>query len=199
VLNNPIKYVDPDGESPKLFKTAAKMAWRIYQKAKKFDKMNLDNFKKALKDSGADELVDFAGDFYTLFDPTSTTLDKAQATLDILTGLETNNKGDKAAKEGFEKAKDLVTSKKSVENLMGGTQTASKSLWKGKGKERIDVENPNPGQRKGSIHYQDNDGNKYQYDPKSDTFLNEPKSVNEKLKNSDFRKGVEKALNYFDN
>ena len=40
-----------------------------------------------------------------------------------------------------------------------GTQCTSKTMWKGKGKERIDVENPNPGQRAGQIHYQDNDDN----------------------------------------
>ena len=34
----------------------------------------------------------------------------------------------------------------------------------GKGKERIDVENPAPGKRAGKIHYQDNINNKYYYD-----------------------------------
>lgn len=42
-----------------------------------------------------------------------------------------------------------------------GVQVASKTIWKGK--ERIDVENPNSGQRTGQIHYQNN---KYYYDPK---------------------------------
>jgi filamentous hemagglutinin len=36
-----------------------------------------------------------------------------------------------------------------------GTQISSKTIWKGEGKERIDVENPNPGKRLGQIHYQD--------------------------------------------
>ncbi|WP_192903101.1 hypothetical protein [Photorhabdus khanii] len=41
----------------------------------------------------------------------------------------------------------------------------SKTICKRVGKERIDVENPNPGQRAGQLHYQDNQGNKYYYDP----------------------------------
>ena len=58
-------------------------------------------------------------------------------------------------------------------SLLGtkGTQRTSKTMWKGKGKERIDVENPNPGQRKGQIHLQDNDDNKYLYDPTSRPLL----------------------------
>ncbi|WP_202907079.1 Hint domain-containing protein, partial [Pseudomonas amygdali] len=58
-----------------------------------------------------------------------------------------------------------------------GVQTASKTIWKGAGKERIDVENPNPGQRPGQIHYQDNEGNKYLYDPASKTFPSAPKET----------------------
>lgn len=34
-----------------------------------------------------------------------------------------------------------------------GPRVDSKTIWKGDGKERIDVENPNPGQRPGQIHY----------------------------------------------
>jgi RHS repeat-associated protein len=75
-----------------------------------------------------------------------------------------------------------------------GAQTPSKTMWKGKGKERIDVENPNPGQRPGQIHYQDNQGNKYLYDPEKDSFPEAPKRVNDMLKDPAFRNGIIKAL-----
>ena len=63
-----------------------------------------------------------------------------------------------------------------------GTQLPSKTLWKGKGKSgaRIDVENSNPTQRRGQIHYQE--GNKkYIYDSKSNTFRDAPNQVNRLL------------------
>ncbi len=75
-----------------------------------------------------------------------------------------------------------------------GVQTASKTIWKGTGKERIDVENPNPGQRPGQLHYQDNKGNKYLYDPKSNSFPDAPKSVNNLLNDSSFRKAINKGM-----
>nr|WP_312595184.1 hemagglutinin repeat-containing protein [Stutzerimonas nitrititolerans] len=76
----------------------------------------------------------------------------------------------------------------------GGTQTASKTLWKGNGKERIDVENPNPGQRPGQVHYQDNKNNKYIYDPETNSFPGAPRSVNEMLNDARFKAAIEKAL-----
>ncbi|KKO47500.1 hypothetical protein VT06_16760 [Arsukibacterium sp. MJ3] len=77
-----------------------------------------------------------------------------------------------------------------------GTKTASKTLWKGKGKERIDVENPNPGQRPGQVHYQDNN-NKYLYDPKTNSFPGAPKSVNNMLKDKKFKSAIDKAVSKY--
>jgi RHS repeat-associated protein len=78
-----------------------------------------------------------------------------------------------------------------------GTKTASSTVWKGNGKARIDVENPNPGQRPGQIHYQDNNGNKYLYDPGSDSFPGAPKAVNSLLQDKSFRSGIEKGLKQY--
>ncbi len=77
-----------------------------------------------------------------------------------------------------------------------GTQVTSKTVWKGQGKERIDVENPNPGQRPGQIHYQDNAGNKYLYNPEIGSFVDAPKKVNDLLGNLEFRDGIKKAMKY---
>ncbi|MDR8026549.1 hemagglutinin repeat-containing protein [Burkholderia cenocepacia] len=81
-----------------------------------------------------------------------------------------------------------------------GTQTASKSIWRGSGQERIDVENPAPGVRPGQIHYQDANGTKYYYDPNSQVFFDQktgelaPKSVQNLMKDSSFSKAIDKAL-----
>ncbi|WP_256212901.1 DUF637 domain-containing protein [Pseudomonas sp. URIL14HWK12:I7] len=78
-----------------------------------------------------------------------------------------------------------------------GVQTASKTIWKGDGKERLDVENPNPGQRPGQLHYQDNKGNKYLYDPQTKSFPDAPKSVNQLLKSSRFSQAIEKGMSKY--
>jgi RHS repeat-associated protein len=75
-----------------------------------------------------------------------------------------------------------------------GTQVASKTLWKGNGKERVDVENPNPGNRPGQLHYQDNQGNKYMYDPTTKSFPDAPNSVNKLMENPSFQNAIEKGM-----
>jgi filamentous hemagglutinin len=75
-----------------------------------------------------------------------------------------------------------------------GPQLASKTIWKGDGQERIDVENPNPGQRPGQIHYQDNNDNKYLYDPNTNSFPSVPNSVNKLLSNPSFSAAIQKGL-----
>jgi hypothetical protein len=75
-----------------------------------------------------------------------------------------------------------------------GVQVTSKTLWRGEGQERLDVENPNPGQRPGQIHYQDNDGNKFLYDPASKSFPGAPNSVNELLEDPRFANAIQRAL-----
>ncbi|WP_164141567.1 hemagglutinin repeat-containing protein [Serratia marcescens] len=77
---------------------------------------------------------------------------------------------------------------------INGPMVPSKTLWMGKGKERIDVENPAPGKRAGQIHYQDNKNNKYYYDPVTQTFPEAPKSVNDKLKDPDFKNAIDKGM-----
>ncbi|WP_246103917.1 VENN motif pre-toxin domain-containing protein, partial [Yersinia ruckeri] len=77
---------------------------------------------------------------------------------------------------------------------INGPTVPSKTLWMGKGKERIDVENPAPGKRAGQIHYQDNSNNKYYYDPVTQTFPEAPKSVNDKLKDPAFKNAIDKGM-----
>jgi filamentous hemagglutinin len=78
-----------------------------------------------------------------------------------------------------------------------GTLTASTTVWRGRGRERLDVENPNPGQRAAQVHYQDNDGNKYIYNPSTDSFDGAPRRVNDMLDDPGFRRGVEKGMRQY--
>jgi len=77
-----------------------------------------------------------------------------------------------------------------------GTQTTSTTVWKAKGtKERIDVENPNPGKRMGQIHYQDANNNKYLYNPEKNAFTGASNSLNKRLLGRpEIQKAIQKAL-----
>jgi filamentous hemagglutinin len=75
-----------------------------------------------------------------------------------------------------------------------GLKTTSTTVYSGRG-ERIDVENPNPGQRPGQIHYQDSNGNKYLCDPQKNEFVGASKSLNKRLLGDQgIVKGIQKAL-----
>jgi RHS repeat-associated protein len=76
-----------------------------------------------------------------------------------------------------------------------GTQTTSKTLWED-GKEHIDVENPNPGQRPGQIHYQDG-VNKYIYDVESGQFEGLSNTQSKQLLSKpEVQQAIDKGLKY---
>ena len=81
-----------------------------------------------------------------------------------------------------------------------GTQVTSKTVWQNGKTERIDVENPNPGQRPGDIHYHDANNTKYRFDPSTQKFYDEvgnlaPNKVQDLLKDKKFQENIDKALN----
>jgi RHS repeat-associated protein len=77
-----------------------------------------------------------------------------------------------------------------------GTQVTSKTLWNTKGQGRIDVENPNPGQRAGQIHFQDNSG-KYKYDVAKKEFTGLSATKNKELLSSPgVQEAIQKGLKY---
>ena len=82
-----------------------------------------------------------------------------------------------------------------------GTQITSKTLWL-RGAYRIDVENPNPGQRPGQLHFQDQaTGAKYMYNFETGEFDGMPNSLKKELAKNfpDYTKGIAKgktALNF---
>ena len=76
-----------------------------------------------------------------------------------------------------------------------GTQLTSKTMWL-KGSYRIDVENPNPGQRPGQLHFQDQaTGAKYLYNFKTGDFDGMPNSLKKELakKFPEYLKGITKG------
>ena len=75
-----------------------------------------------------------------------------------------------------------------------GTQTSSETTWNGKGKERLDVENPNPGGRDGQIHFHDPNNKKYMYDFSTNMFRNPSKRLTRLMSDPKFRNGLNKAL-----
>ena len=103
--------------------------------------------------------------------------------------------GVREASKGNVKPKPDYTLNKNGDMLgINGPTVPSKTLWMGKGKERIDVENPAPGKRAGQIHYQDNNNNKYYYDPVTQAFPGVPKSINNKLNEPAFKNAIDKGM-----
>jgi RHS repeat-associated protein len=76
-----------------------------------------------------------------------------------------------------------------------GTKIFSKTIWKGKDGMRIDIENPNPGQRPGQIHFQQGEA-KYLYDMAAKTFKDAPRAVNDLLNNSEVKRSLVKGLRF---
>ena len=77
-----------------------------------------------------------------------------------------------------------------------GTQVTSKTMWN-HGPYRIDVENPNPGQRAGQLHFQDqsNPTAKYQYNFGTEKFEGLPRSIEKEIgRNPGFQAGIDKGL-----
>ena len=104
------------------------------------------------------------------------------------------------AAKGKSKSKNK-SKKKSKEHMLGenGVPISSKTVWHD-GKARLDVENPNPGQRPGQIHYHHVNGEKYIYDIISNEFkTNGLKKLSNKvykklMSNNKFKKGIKAAL-----
>ena len=81
-------------------------------------------------------------------------------------------------------------------SLLGanGTQTTSNTLWQNGRTERIDVENPKPGQRAGEVHYHEPNNTKWRYDPELEKFVHPktrqpaPKKIQKILKDPKYKK-----------
>ncbi len=83
-----------------------------------------------------------------------------------------------------------------------GTQFESKTVWQNGKTERIDVENPAPGERAGQIHYHEPNNTKWYYDIEQKQFYNQktgelaPKIIQKLLKDSDFSNAIKKGMKF---
>jgi filamentous hemagglutinin len=82
-----------------------------------------------------------------------------------------------------------------------GPQITSKTLWESDdGVQHVDIENPNPGQRPGQIHYQPDAYSKWYYDPHLKKLYNQkektlaPPSVQARLKDPEIAAAIEEGL-----
>lgn len=83
-----------------------------------------------------------------------------------------------------------------------GTQFESKTTWKNGKTERIDIENPAPGERPGQIYYHELNNTKWYLDVNEMKFYNQktgeiaPKSIQKILKNKDVINAINKGLKF---
>lgn len=116
-------------------------------------------------------------------------------------GLEEAAKG---AESTAEDAGKVVESGKNSDYMFGenGTQFESKTTWKNGKTERIDIENPAPGERPGQIHYHEPNNTKWYLDVNEMKFYNQktgeiaPKSIQKILKNKDVINAINKGLKF---
>ena len=76
-----------------------------------------------------------------------------------------------------------------------GTQLTSVTVWKGPDGMRIDVENPNPGQRPGQMHFQQGD-DKSLFDPPTNSFPGLSRAQERALSTPEAQKGIAKGLRF---
>jgi hypothetical protein len=91
-----------------------------------------------------------------------------------------------------------------AEKILGknGAQFESKTTWQNGKTERIDVENPSPGERSGQIHYHEPDNTKWYFDVEEKQFYNQktgelaPNRIQKLLKDKDVINAINKALKF---
>ncbi|MBY6837969.1 hypothetical protein FDG50_12620 [Clostridium botulinum] len=80
-----------------------------------------------------------------------------------------------------------------------GTKFPSDTKWQNGKTERVDVENPNPGQRPGDVHYHDSKNTKYRFSPNTGKLYDEygdlaSNKIQKVLKNKEVQKAINKGL-----
>jgi hypothetical protein len=177
--------------------TVTKIIYKAGKRVVKNGRIKMDDLKQIVKDEG----LDILDNVLTLADGTLS-WDDGKAIIDLVVGTSLNgaSKG-----KALEKINEIVGGKSTTSGMLGskGTQLHSTTVWKGRGKERIDVENPAPGQRPGQVHYQDIDNQKYYYQSSSNSFTLDPegktqapKAIQRLLDSPSFANGISKALRY---
>ena len=113
-------------------------------------------------------------------------------------------KGDRAAKRkrkgGAGKDQDKSNGKTGKVGENGTKTNGSKTTGRNGKTERVDVENLDPGQRDGNLHYHESNNTKWRYDTGSGKFIDPttgkpaPRRIQNKLKEPWVKKAIDKAL-----
>lgn len=90
------------------------------------------------------------------------------------------------------------------EKILGknGAQFDSKTTWQNGKTERIDVENPSPGERPGQIHYHESDNTKWNFDIEEKQFYNQktgelaPNKIQKLLEDKDVINAINEELKF---
>jgi hypothetical protein len=95
------------------------------------------------------------------------------------------------------RAKRLIEGEQGIIGA-AGPRVTSKEMDRGKGW-RLDVENPNPGQRSGQIHLQDYRKNKWQYDLETGRFVGMPRKLEqERMNDPRLQRALRKGFDYLE-
>jgi len=185
VSNNPVIYVDPDGE---FFQEA----WSFFKgvgnavlsnNALGYGRVSTNNSYYTVGQAYGDTMTLFQGAIETAAGAVTAVTGGAIAIttsytgVGAIAGIGISTAGVAIMGHGGTVVGSTISNIKgsggaSKQHILGenGPQIdGSKPVGQGKGW-RVDVENPAPGQRPGQVHYQDYNGNKYIYDPSSNTF-----------------------------
>ncbi|GAB6087303.1 hypothetical protein [Alkaliphilus crotonatoxidans] len=111
------------------------------------------------------------------------------------------NNGGGSGNGGGEKKNERKTGVNKDGEMLGknGTRVDSKTLWQDGKTERVDVENPKPGQRPGDVHYHDSNNVKYRFDPVTGKLYDEvgnlgPNKIQKVLQIKDVQRAINKGL-----
>ena len=203
-LNNPLRFVDPDGHQEQVADFLITAGRQLQQTPLPVAKIlggaaalagaalvgaNWESIKNKAKEFGASAGAYNCDSFMECGYVQQMHAENSQGNAGNQSNSSQGNKNDANAAgkpPGDDKDKKPLLGEK-------GTQTTSLTVGKGKGW-RVDVENPNPGQRAGQVHYQSGD-TKYLYDTTKKEFVGASKTENKTLlSDPNVQKAIKKAL-----
>lgn len=182
--NNPVNFVDPDGESlVKAGTTGVKLIHKAYKMYRKNGKIDSEN----LKQMGMDELVGVADDLNTIFiDDAKDFFDKLGAGVDLIMGTETT---DGVIRE----ATDTINIKSNKKKGMMNKRTLQNTNIK---KQKVSMDIERGGSGKTNIHLKV-DKTKYFYDGVDFVNTAGSKAPNSITKDSRILKAIEHTQKEF--
>ena len=199
--NNPLRYVDPDGHDPLDPPQDPACPCMKGPTDQQFIDAGKWVIETAAKYTGMAALADALREYgpgaakYVLEHGGKSAAQQDMDDLRMLRNIKNEQSNSQQGQQGQSNTASPNPNDPNKKPIFGerGTQTTSTTVGNGKGW-RVDVENPNPGQRPGQIHYQS--GNtKLLYDPKTNSFVGASKTQNRQLlSNPQFQRAIKKGM-----